>query len=107
MTRDEALADLAASISEGEHGRQHLIDGTVVTAVRRSLTTEEAKAFAGGAYAADGLLVEGFRMTVEASLLPSVAVVGGTIDIDGVIYDVKSVLKIGIMLRITCVRYLA
>jgi hypothetical protein len=107
MTRDEALADLAASISTGEHGSQHLIDGAAVSAVRRSLTTEEAQAFSGSAYAADGLLVEGFRMTVEISKLPGVPVVGGTIDVDGVSYDVKSVLRIGIMVRITCARYLA
>lgn len=106
MTRDEALADLAASIDGGEIGSQHLIDGEVVRAVRRSLTTEEAQAFAGGAFSADGLLVEGFRLTVEAAKLTAIPVVGGTIEVDGVSYDVKSVQKVGVMLRITCARYL-
>lgn len=112
MTRDEALADLAASIDGGEHGSQHLIDGAVVRAVRRNLTTEEAQAlagsaFSGGAFAAGGLLVESFRLTVDPSRLASIPVVGGEIDVDGSKYDVKSVQKIGGMLRVACLRYLS
>lgn len=107
MTRDEALADLAGSITPGEMGSSHLLDGKAVDAVRRNLTQEEAQAFAGGQFVGDGLLVEGFRLTVDSTRLLYQPVVGGRINVDGLDFDIKAVQKTGILRRITCLRYLS
>ena len=112
MSLEQALADLKAATTTEHLGREHLLDGVAVVCVVRSLRLEEAQALSGSAisggdFAAGGLLIEGFRMTVEKSLLPNVPVVGGTIDVDGMRYDVKSVLKIGTLVRVTCLRYLS
>jgi hypothetical protein len=106
MTRDEALADLAGAINPDEIGSNYLIDGVAVDAVRRSLNQEEAQSFAGGRFVGDGLLVEGFRLTVDAAKLVYPPIVGGRINVDGVEFEIKSVNKLGILRRITCLRYL-
>ena len=102
MTRDEAIADLAGAINDGEIGSEYLIDGKAVFAVRRSLSQEEMDVFSGG-----GLLTEGCRITADSTMLEYEPVTGGTIDIDGIVYDIKSVQKSGIKRRITCLRYLS
>ena len=107
MTRAEALADLAGAITPGVMGESHLLDGVAVDAVRRTLTQEEAQVFAGGHFAGDGLLFEGCRLTVDSTRLLYQPMAGGRINVDGIDFDIKAVQKIGLLRRITCLRYLS
>lgn len=107
MTIEQALADLATATSAEHLGRQHMLAGVPVVCVKREMTAEEASAFAGGRFAADGLAVEGIRVTVDSGLLTHIPVVGGQLNVDGFDYDIKTVTKTGNMVRISCLRYLS
>ncbi|KJS00889.1 MAG: hypothetical protein VR65_10810 [Desulfobulbaceae bacterium BRH_c16a] len=107
MTIEKALADLAAATSSGVLGRPVDIDGFAVDAVKTGLNQEEAQAFAGGHFGADGLLIEGIRLTVDRNKLSWQPVVGGRMKIDGADYDIRQVGEIGILLRITLTRFIS
>lgn len=107
MTRDQAIADLAAATGSEVLGRTLIIDGAVIDAVLRSLTIEEAMAFSGGQYADDGLSVEGLRLTVDVNVLGYEPVQGAEMVVDGSTYTVRLISKIGNNRRITLTRYLA
>ena len=101
------MAQLAAATSADVMGSTVEIDGAPCGAVKKSLSQKEALSFAGGQFAVDGLLVEGIRLTVDVTTLPYRPMVGGEVDIDGDVYDVKAIAKSGDKWRITMLRYLA
>jgi hypothetical protein len=107
MSIEQALADLAAATSSDVLGRPVEIDGKTIDCVKRNLEQEEAMAFAEGRFAGDGLLIEGFRISVDRNLLAYQPVVGGRMEVDGHSYDVRQVQTSGDLLRITLTRYLS
>lgn len=107
MSRDQAIADMLGALSSSILGSSVVVDGTPLEAVKRTLPQEEALAFAGGEFAAEGLLVEGIRLTVNSDSLTYQPVVDGEMTVDGLRYDIKAVSKSGNKTRITLLRYTA
>lgn len=107
MNIDDALDLLASATSSEVLGRPVEIDGFAIDAVKTGLTQEEAQAYAGGQFIADGLTIEGVRLTVDRNLLIWQPVVGGRLKVDGADYDVRQVTEMGRLLRITLTRFIS
>lgn len=103
--RDRALAQLTAATSDDEMGTLMKIGTIDISAVRRSLTVEEAGAFAGGMFADDGLKVEGLRLTVDVDKLGFEPVNGARLMVDDKKYTIGLVQKIGKSRRVTLTRF--
>lgn len=101
--RDNALAQLAAATSAEVMGTTMKIGATEnIAAVRRSLSEEEAASFT-----ADGLKVEGVRLTIDVGVLGYEPYVGGALVVDDVSFTVQRVQRIGANRRITMTRYMS
>lgn len=105
--RDRALAQLEAATGGDELGTMMKIGAADISAVRRDLDAEEALSFAGGMYAADGLGVEGMRLTVSVTALGIEPFVGGSLTVEDKKYTVRKVLKIGGNRRVTLTRFVS
>lgn len=100
--RDDALADILAATSSEVLGQDVVIDGAVLSAVVKSLTTEEM-----AAHGFDGLSMEATRMTLSVAKLGYTPSRTQRMDVDGVGWEVHGVSLNGDRLRLTLTRYVA
>ncbi|MCB2218001.1 MAG: hypothetical protein KQH59_18215 [Desulfobulbaceae bacterium] len=101
-TRADAVAALKAATTSTRLGQSVTIESVTLDAVRRTLSQEEVRS-----YGADGLAVEGIRLTFDPAALGFELAVGMACAVDGVEYEVKQVDKPAGNRRVTFFRYLS
>jgi arginine/lysine/ornithine decarboxylase len=100
--RTEAIAALQGAIDPAVLGQSVIVEGVAISAVKRTLSQEEA-AFFG----APNLAVEGMRLTFDPAALGFELAFGTACTVDGVEYEVRQVDKPAGNRRVTFIRYLS
>jgi hypothetical protein len=100
MSRDLAFADLLAAASSLDIlGVAVVIDGKECVVSKVGLSAEESQSFS-----AAGMMVEGFRISMDAAVIGWQPAVGSWLTVDDREYEVVKSMLSGSLLRLTLTR---